>query len=207
MKFTEVKPIELSALTGLRIFAAFAILFHHLSITILKFDRGFQLLLKHWMTVAGHFGMTLFFVLSGFIIHYNYFNKIRTLSFISIYNFLVARFARLYPLFLFFLILGYVVNVANIHSVMEALPRFLTLTQVWSYHLIGTHSATYFLNCSNNAWSISTEFFLYLTYPLTAILLSGLYKNKFRSGPLFSFNPIFLLSTTIVFRLLENLQA
>jgi hypothetical protein len=44
--------------------------------------------------------MTLFFVLSGFVIHYNYAASIERDGARGIANFFVARFARLYPLYI-----------------------------------------------------------------------------------------------------------
>jgi peptidoglycan/LPS O-acetylase OafA/YrhL len=44
--------------------------------------------------------MTLFFVLSGFIIHYDYSEQITKYHWRGIVSFLIARFARLYPLYI-----------------------------------------------------------------------------------------------------------
>ena len=53
-------------LTGLRFVAAFCVLIAH-SVTVLM--GGHEV---YWIKQASGFGMTLFFVLSGFVIHYNY---------------------------------------------------------------------------------------------------------------------------------------
>ena len=43
--------------------------------------------------------MPLFFVLSGFVIHYNYAQPVHAQPLRGTYNFFVARFARLYPMY------------------------------------------------------------------------------------------------------------
>src|SRR5215472_3534712 len=62
---------DLPALTGLRFFAAFFIFVGHATPMMLKLNPSPQLLIN----VTDCFleiGMQLFFVLSGFVIHYNY---------------------------------------------------------------------------------------------------------------------------------------
>ena len=79
--------------------------------------------------------MTLFFVLSGFVIHYNYASAVtgnRPLHGIAAY--LWARFARLYPLFILTLCVGVTLHVVShllagqltpLHNSVRALPYFL----------------------------------------------------------------------------------
>ena len=51
-------------------------------------------------------GLTMFFVLSGFILTYNYLEEFRRPTFRTVWNFYLARWARTYPVYfisLFFL--------------------------------------------------------------------------------------------------------
>jgi peptidoglycan/LPS O-acetylase OafA/YrhL len=104
-----------------------------------------------------YFGMSLFFVLSGFVIYYNYagsFLRERLAS--AGWKFFVARFARLYPLYA-------VIIVFSMSTIPD--PRFVenswialayaTLTQSW-FNVQMTVFAP--------AWSISTEWFFYLAF-------------------------------------------
>jgi peptidoglycan/LPS O-acetylase OafA/YrhL len=87
-------------------------------------------------------GMTLFFVLSGFVIHYNYH---RTVGIRANGNgdFFIARFCRLYPLFLAVFAIDFVhllwiegyLNGAprNDFDVFGPLPFFLSFTQTWLF--------------------------------------------------------------------------
>src|SRR5260370_14849385 len=86
-----------------------------------------------------YFGMSAFFVLSGFVIHYNYEAQIRDEGWRGFANFLVARFARLYPLYIVCVLIelnsnGYLIdlvtgNSATIEHAWATLPSYLTLTQ------------------------------------------------------------------------------
>jgi len=113
------------------------------------------------------FAMSLFFTLSGFVIHYNYGQSFATNGHgPATSRFLLARFARLYPLYFVGLILSV--------SIFPQGPFFtnpwvalscLTLTQSW----FNIHGAVGDL--LGASWSISTEFGLYLMFiPLAAAI-------------------------------------
>ena len=164
-------------LTGLRFVAAFCVLIAH-SVTVVMDGHD-----VYWMKQASGFGMTLFFVLSGFVIHYNYAAAVTGRQAVrGTAAFFWARFARLYPLLLLMLVLY--VLVSNRHfefwtgrperfiDVLRALPYFLLSIQSWFYLPIGDTSLIYAIGPSASlTWSISTEWFFYLVYPLAAWVL------------------------------------
>src|ERR1700687_6161889 len=100
---------ELRALHGLRFLAAFCILFSHACAWLANFkDTRTIFDYGEFFTV---YGMPLFFVLSGFVIHYNYSRLFSTMRpRWAILEFLGARFARLYPLFICFFLVGVAVD-------------------------------------------------------------------------------------------------
>ena len=167
-------------LTGLRFVAAFCVLIAH-SVTVLM--GGYEV---YWIKQASGFGMTLFFVLSGFVIHYNYATAVTgSQPTRGTAAFFWARFARLYPLLL--LMLTLYVLVSNRHfefwtgrperftDVLRALPYFLLSIQSWFYFPIGDTALIYAIGPSASlTWSISTEWFFYLLYPLAAWAIVGL---------------------------------
>ena len=167
-------------LTGLRFVAAFCVLIAH-SVTVLM--GGYEV---YWIKQASGFGMTLFFVLSAFVIHYNYAAAVTGRQGArGTAAFFWARFARLYPLLL--LMLALYVLVSNRHfefwsgrperfaEVLRALPYFLLSIQSWLYLPIGDNSLIYAMGPSASlTWSISTEWFFYLVYPLAAWAIVGL---------------------------------
>jgi peptidoglycan/LPS O-acetylase OafA/YrhL len=177
----KIHPDEVPGLTGLRFLAAFSVLIAH----------GFGVLLQghdspdgvvYWATQASGFGMTLFFVLSGFVIHYNYAKLVTAGGPRGVAAYLWARFARLYPLLLLTL-LGYVLvsrkhyefwtgNPEPFHDTLQALPYFLLSIQSWLYKPIGDTTLIYAIGGATPlTWSISTEWFFYFLYPLAAWLI------------------------------------
>jgi peptidoglycan/LPS O-acetylase OafA/YrhL len=153
----RLQKAQLAPLTGLRGVAACAVLVGH------ALDSAFNYDLPHFhpfATPPAYFGMSLFFVLSGFVIQYNYGQSFRLLTLrTATRQFYVARFARLYPLY-----------AVTILTVLPSLPTpwpgwinlsYLTLTQSWFNVEYQTFAPD---------WSISTEWFFYLAFiPLTLI--------------------------------------
>ena len=82
---------KIYALESLRgIAALFIALFHYPSSSFLFFEKGF-------------YAVNFFFILSGFVISYNYADRIKNLS--DLIQFQIKRFYRLYPVHLFVLVL------------------------------------------------------------------------------------------------------
>jgi hypothetical protein len=168
-------------LTGLRFVAAFSVLLAHSAAVVLapyQVPGG----LVYWLTQASGLGMTLFFMLSGFVIHYNYAATASRGRLRGIGAYLWARFARLYPLFLL-LLLGYLLisrrhyefwrgHPEEFETVLKALPYFLLSVQSWIYRPIDGHALIYAIGGSSSlTWSISTEWFFYVLYPCLAWLI------------------------------------
>jgi peptidoglycan/LPS O-acetylase OafA/YrhL len=149
----------LEALTGLRGVAALSVLLAHGLDT--AFSYGGQPWIYHsFASRLAWFGMSLFFVLSGFVIQLNYgemFRKRRLRE--ATYQFAVARFSRLYPLYCvaIALTLGYLPTqkLTGFGSVLA----HLTLTQTW----VNMQDMVF-----APGWSISAEWFFYCAFvPLT----------------------------------------
>jgi len=172
---------DVPALTGLRFLAAFAVLLAHgLAATVANNAPPEGAV--YWLMQASGFGMTLFFVLSGFVIHYNYAGLVTVGGPRGIAAFLWARFARLYPLFLLMMLVYVLVSQRHvaywtgrpeeINAIFQALPYFLLSIQSWIYKLIdGGTLIDAIRGGSPPTWSISTEWFFYLAYPLIAWLI------------------------------------
>jgi peptidoglycan/LPS O-acetylase OafA/YrhL len=159
---------QLRALHGLRFLAAFCILFSHAFSWLGNFkDYGEFGRFGEFFTV---YGMPLFFVLSGFVIHYNYSRLFSTMRpGWAVVEFLGARFARIYPLFICFFLVGLATDEVLLWAyhhklnLLLVLGHELTLTQSWVYVVLyGDRlvlDGTFGLS-----WSLSTEFFFYLAY-------------------------------------------
>jgi peptidoglycan/LPS O-acetylase OafA/YrhL len=160
--------VEIPQLTGLRFVAAFSILFLHAVVWCVPFtDTNVPNAIANWV---GVYGMTLFFVLSGFVIHYNYAVLFRDNPYAtSSWNFYVARFARIYPLYFFFFVFGSISDFTT-NWIGYAPQKFtnyfihhLTLTQSWVY-TISIHDRLILNHGFGLAWSLSSEFFFYIAY-------------------------------------------
>ena len=152
-------------------------------------------------------GMSLFFVLSGFIIHYNYAHRVYVFNFSDLYDFFLARFSRLYPLFISLVIFD--IFVSNFFIVSDAIDRssyirlflyYFTGTHSWFYGDINNHPISFAYKFSVISWSISTEFFLYLCFPFISYFL-----YRFQSISFILFSVIqFIIAVFIVYIFRSN---
>jgi peptidoglycan/LPS O-acetylase OafA/YrhL len=157
------------ALTGLRFVAAMMVLISHLLALMVKVEQPIAFL--HVLGSLAGAGMTLFFVLSGFVIHMNYGGTVSSPT--GLWNFFAARFARLYPLYIMFLCSDLLMKF-GFHQLHEqrlfALPFYLTLTQTWTYLPIDGNALVYQFGWAPSvAWSISTEWFFYFAFPFLSL--------------------------------------
>lgn len=169
-----MKKQDIPALTGLRFIAALAIVFDHLWPVIFKINTGVPF--ADAFRQLAFLGMSLFFVLSGFIIHYNYSDIVGSAR--GLYTFAVARFSRLYPLFFALAAFDFICGNFFLYAPdayrildLQALAYLLAGVQSWVYGFIGDTPIAFAFHYTYVAWSISTEFFLYLTYPVICLLM------------------------------------
>ena len=146
---------KLDALTSLRFFAAAMIVVGH-------GHRLFGSLgIANTLSLAQ--GVSFFFVLSGFILAYNY--PVLS-SWESVARFLKARFARIWPahvaaIFLMLFLTGDLNSSASSLSgaIFAGVMNLLLIQSAVPFKSI-------FLSFNGVAWSISTEMFFYLAFPL-----------------------------------------
>jgi peptidoglycan/LPS O-acetylase OafA/YrhL len=172
---------HIAALDGLRFIAAACVLvahgYHYL---ILLQDNSKISPYNAPILALSTVGMTLFFSLSGFVIHYNYASSVSLPG--GVRAFAVARFARLYPLFLLVFSID---TLRLLHhadgktDLLGPLPLFLTFTDSWWFWAFGDRVADQaYSNASTVMWSLSTEAFFYVIYPVVAPLLRRLTESR-----------------------------
>jgi peptidoglycan/LPS O-acetylase OafA/YrhL len=158
------------ALDGLRFLAACTVLVSHAVLMVFKLDR-LPAVLVSLSTLSGA-GMTIFFVLSGFVIHYSYHGLGAGGGRAARLAFLRARFARLYPLYIALVLVDIaaaLVRHAGARQVATAAPYYALMVQAWWYHVIGQNSLIYqFASLTAVTWSISVEVCFYLVYLVAA---------------------------------------
>jgi len=154
---------RLPALTGVRILAAVVVYLSHILPRIGP-PSGTPAAVGNLMK-AGYVGVTIFFVLSGFVLAVNYFDAMGRLNRAATWRYAVARFARIYPLY--FVVLLYVLIDWATHSrSIGAWWEHVLMIQAWDPDL--KRAFAY----NGVAWSVSVEAFLYACLPLMIPLIA-----------------------------------
>jgi peptidoglycan/LPS O-acetylase OafA/YrhL len=146
-------------LTGLRFIAAATVAIGHAAPSLRDDWLG------HLVAQVSSVGMTLFFVLSGFVLWLTYSERMLRSPRVALRDFAVARFARLYPMYALvtLVITGYLVIWRNQDP--TSLVFVLTMTQAWFPAIKGTMLVAA-IQPLEHLWSISVELFFYLLFPL-----------------------------------------
>lgn len=170
------KPSDIKALTALRGIAAWWVVLYHFR----EIAPGIQRPILANIADHGYLAVDLFFIMSGFVIALNYGHKFNSLSWAQYQTFIWARIARLYPLHLFIMAL-YVLNPILIQTLSS--KKFLGQRYDLSYYvmslfLVQNWGFTEDIAWNVPAWSISTEFFVYLTFPLLWVAASKLAQHR-----------------------------
>ena len=172
---------QLLALTGMRCFLAFWVVVYH------QFPReggieipwlSFAPAAVHCILRTGPIAVTVFFVLSGFVLAYNYdlaapwMRRQRE-------KFWIARFSRIYPAYFLGLLIMVPFAVYNVarESSLQALGK-----QAWLAALNFTLLQSWIPSASQTwnypGWSLSDEAFFYACFPLIGVLLWRLSRPR-----------------------------
>jgi peptidoglycan/LPS O-acetylase OafA/YrhL len=188
---------KISNLESLRGFAALTVAMFHFQIGTLLTNNSF---VDH-----GDQAVSFFFVLSGFVIAENYFEKLNNFS--HVLKFQIKRFWRLYPVHLFVLVLYVFVELAKLYFIEYSDIKPTEKAFDDDQSLISFIKSIFlFQNILDNefvwnrpAWSISVEFYTYLLFALLIVL--------FKKNSIFIFILItgyFYLSDIITINILIN---
>ena len=149
----ERRP-RLPALSGIRCFAALNLVFFHFSN-------------PHWfgplapVVDGGYVDVSFFLLLSGFILTYNYAERAEQGK-LTARSFWQARFSRIYPVYLFSLLISTSMLVDEFHAQTRAhfaMGLVLTPLMLQGWHPV---LSTFW---NTPAWTMSTEAFFYLLFP------------------------------------------
>jgi peptidoglycan/LPS O-acetylase OafA/YrhL len=118
-----------------------------------------------WLSFIDSFGanyaVPLFFLISGYCIHLSNLQYLKSEQSLPLKEYFTRRILRIYPAYLFALILG----LLSYHIVYHS--KFVGIKDILS-HLLLIHgfTTTYFLRINLPLWTISVEAALYILYPL-----------------------------------------
>ncbi|WP_066585847.1 acyltransferase family protein [Cellulomonas timonensis] len=159
---------RIESLTGLRIVAAVLVYLSHVGVPPGVNPRAVT------FAAAGYNGVTVFFVLSGFVLAWNYADRFSTLTGRALWSFAVARVARIYPLYLVALL--WVVAPALVtHTLPASTWWHVAALQTWSSDM------SFALALNGPGWSIGVELFLYACFPA---LMLAIYRIRSRPSVL-----------------------
>lgn len=158
---------KVPALTGIRFFAALYVFIMHYGATALE-KAGAPQPINVFLHNGG-FGVSVFFVLSGFILAHAHREAFAAPA--DYANYLVSRFARLYPVYLFALALALPLALAHPRIRLDARTAAAVLAMVQSWTDAFAHSGYAWIM---QAWTLSVEFFFYLFFPFLINLLRRL---------------------------------
>lgn len=152
---------SLNALTSLRFFAALAVVYYHSGAGFAAGSRFIPKAIENILN-NGWLGVPFFFILSGFILTYAHADM--QIERTDLKRFFVARFSRLYPVYL--LTLAISIPFVDHFSLSTDWYQFFLL-QKW---FPGSGATDW----NFVAWTLSVELFFYLVFPFALVVLRAL---------------------------------
>jgi peptidoglycan/LPS O-acetylase OafA/YrhL len=155
---------RMPALTSLRFFAALAIIFHHL--------RGHFLAPDFAPYVAFNMGVSFFFILSGFVLHYGFRTAIIEKG-LSWSDFMIMRVGKIWPAHLIAML--FAISLWVFGPALPWFKAFVTkgmllssafLVQSW----YPDHRIYFSIN--SVAWTLSVEMFFYVCFPVLCLAVA-----------------------------------
>ena len=162
--------------------AILMVLLLHFGLTYGIWDQGplVALLGKAWawsLLGWGNFGVTMFFVVSGFLITTNTIERAGRLGEVDLVAFYTRRFARIVPCLLLALVIIVPLGLLGVPAFKADDPRPVyalllgAVSILGFFHNVLMQSFGYFDYCLNVYWSLSVEEVFYLGFPLVCRLL------------------------------------
>lgn len=154
---SNIESSYFPALTGIRVIAAYMVYIHHYNLFTVE-SFGYVV---HYFFHSFHVGVTLFFVLSGFLIANRYFD----LNSFNYKLYLQKRFARIYPIYFILTTLTFISGYFFTKSYGSFSTYFVNIT-----FLKGFFDDLKFTGISQG-WTLTVEEAFYFLAPLFFILI------------------------------------
>jgi len=162
---------RLDALAGLRLVAAIVVAIAHLP--AVSRDPALGRVAVRFLS-EGLYGLTFFFVLSGFVLAYGYHERLAQPTRAGLKSYYLARVARIWPLHLLTLGLAILLPISPQPGGAGPLAANIFLVHAWVPDL------EYIQSYNSVSWTLSIEAFFYLVCPLI-LWAVGRWKS---AGPL-----------------------
>ena len=200
---------EIKALSGLRIVAAVWVVLFHFRPLLAEAAPGFRSALAPVLD-CGAQGVDLFFILSGFVLTWNYLDRMGdSWSWRATLHFLWLRLSRVWPVYLVTMHLAalwiiFTLNVGHVPS--EAADQLTATNYVRQFLLVQLWFQPYFDGSSwdGPAWSISAEWLAYLLFGALVLVIFRIARATRARGLIYlavaaSLPPVLLLMATGLF--------
>ncbi len=155
----------------LRALSVLLVFFYHLKFEIFK---------------NGYLGVDIFFVISGYVITLRLYEDFKINNTISLKNFFIKRFKRIYPVLVVFLLTTFIVII-----ILSPLEYFLNRLYTLLFAFIGLSNFFYlfskrdyfdtiFEDPLNHTWSLGVEEQFYIIFPICFLILINISKNNLK---------------------------
>jgi peptidoglycan/LPS O-acetylase OafA/YrhL len=158
------KKIHFPGLNGLRFIAALVVILHH--VEFIKPRLGLSINTHFFL--PGHYGVILFFVLSGFLITYLLFKEYESSGGIDLKKFYIRRILRIWPLY--FLAVGAAFTYQFVRGEIETMTLIKSLL-LYIFFLPNVANVFYpLIEYIYHLWTIGVEELFYLIWPVLLLL-------------------------------------
>lgn len=160
----EIEKVKYPSINGLRAISIILVVLLHLSIKEHLFSGNENIIwllpITHFLQ-DGHFGVNVFFVISGFLITSLLLNEETLTNTISLKNFFIRRTLRIFPAYYFLLLVYFILQLCHIVDISNySWLTAITYTKYFNWNLDWLTA---------HAWSLSIEEHFYLFWPLIFI--------------------------------------
>ncbi len=175
--------MRLEQLTFTRFLAAIAIVIFHYGQNVSLFSNEYVAFIFE----QANFGVSYFFILSGFVMIIAYYNKP-----VSFFQFIKNRLSRIYPLYLFVILTVLLINHFRVESYQDLMLNIIML-QTWV--------PLKALTVNPPGWSLSVELFFYILFPF---LFNRFYKTINIKKLALGVIVFWLISQSVFYFIIEN---
>ncbi|MFL2884968.1 MAG: acyltransferase family protein [Candidatus Pelagibacter sp.] len=142
--------------------------------------------LKFEIFQNGYLGVDIFFVISGYVITSRLYEDFKINKTISLKNFFIKRFKRIYPILLVFLFTTFIII-----TILSPLENFNNRINTLLFALLGISNFFYLFSDKgyfdtifddplNHTWSLGVEEQFYIFFPISFLILIYFFRNNFK---------------------------